>query len=108
MAGLDTASVVAILATGVIFMGVLRMIFGKRNKSDVFDFERDHAQALSRAVYQGGRPMMKLSLSAQQIEKTCSSQVMQSTFLFVVRLAVARQSRCQIFWQAELDTIIPC
>ena len=32
------------------------MIFGKRNKSDVFDFERDHAQALSKAVYQGGTP----------------------------------------------------
>ena len=43
MTGLDIASVIAILATGGIFIGVLKMIFGKRNKSDVFDFERDHS-----------------------------------------------------------------
>ena len=56
MAGLDIASIVAILATGVIFMGVIQMSFGKRKKSDVFDFERDHAQALSKSVYQGIAP----------------------------------------------------
>ena len=37
-------------------MGVLKMIFGKRNKSDVFDFERDHAQALSKSVYKSEKP----------------------------------------------------
>ena len=56
MAGLDIASIVAIIATVGIFLGVLKMIFGKRNKSDIFDFERDHAQALSKAVYQGSTP----------------------------------------------------
>jgi len=56
MAGLDLASIVAILATGGIFAGVLKMIFGKRNKSDVFDFERDYAGAVNKPAYQGEKP----------------------------------------------------
>jgi len=53
MARLDIASIVAILATSGIFMGVLKMIFGKQNKSDVFDFERDYAGAIKKPAYQG-------------------------------------------------------
>ena len=34
-------------------MGVLKMIFGKRNKGDVFDFERDYAGAITKPTYGG-------------------------------------------------------
>ena len=56
MSGIDIASVIAILATGVIFLGVLKMIFGKRNTSDIFDFERDYAGAISKPEYRGSKP----------------------------------------------------
>ena len=52
MSGLDIASIIIILVTGGIFMGLIRMIFGKQDKSEVFDFERDHEQAINRSVYQ--------------------------------------------------------
>ena len=37
-------------------MGVMKMIFGKRDKGDVFDFERDYAGAIKKSAYQGEKP----------------------------------------------------
>ena len=34
-------------------MVLRQMIFGKRNKSDVFDFERDHEEAINKPLYKG-------------------------------------------------------
>jgi len=56
MAGLDIASIIAILVTGGIFMGVIKMIFGKRDKSEIFDFERDYTGAINKPYYKGDRP----------------------------------------------------
>jgi len=53
MSGNDINSVFLISVMTVIYMGLIRMIFGKRNKSDVFDFERDHGEALNRPLYKG-------------------------------------------------------
>ena len=41
-----------IFYTGVI-MGLRKLIFGKKSNDDVFDFERDHEQALSKPPYNG-------------------------------------------------------
>ena len=57
MAGFDIASIIAILATGGIFVGLMSFLRGKKLPEDgVFDFERDHAQAINKSVYQGGTP----------------------------------------------------
>jgi len=54
MSSIDIASIIAILATGGIFVGLIKFIRGMKGPSDaVFDFERDHEQALKKAVYQG-------------------------------------------------------
>jgi hypothetical protein len=37
-------------------MGLFKMIFGKRQPSDIFDFERDYAQAMKNSKYQGENP----------------------------------------------------
>ena len=46
MAGFDIASIVAILATGGMLVGLMRFLGGRKSSDDVFDFERDYAQAL--------------------------------------------------------------
>jgi len=56
MAKLDIASIVAIIVTAVILIGAMKMIFGRRKKSDIFDFERDHEQALKKPIYHGEKP----------------------------------------------------
>jgi len=58
MSSIDIASVIAILATGGIFVGLFKFIRGMKGPSDaVFDFERDHEQALKKSVYQGEKPL---------------------------------------------------
>ena len=37
-------------------MGLIKMIFGNRDKSDIFDFERDYAGAIKRSAYGGENP----------------------------------------------------
>lgn len=49
----DTAIIYIILIITVIFIGLIRMIHGKSKKSDVFDFERDHKEALNKLPYRG-------------------------------------------------------
>ena len=56
MSGIDIASVAAILTAGVVFMGLLKFIRGRKSFDGVFDFERDHAQAVGRPAYKGGKP----------------------------------------------------
>jgi type IV secretory pathway TraG/TraD family ATPase VirD4 len=57
MSGLDIASIMIILIVGSVFMGLFRMIFGKRNKkSDVFDFVRDYEQARNKPRFAGDNP----------------------------------------------------
>ncbi|MDR1463772.1 MAG: type IV secretion system DNA-binding domain-containing protein [Oscillospiraceae bacterium] len=56
MSGIDIFGVVVILATGGVFMGLIRMIFGKRDKSDVFDFVRDYEQARNKPRFAGYKP----------------------------------------------------
>jgi len=53
MAGLDLASIIAILAAGGIFMGLFGLIRGRKSEDDVFDFERDYAGAITKPVYKG-------------------------------------------------------
>jgi len=53
MAGLDIAIIVAIIATGGIFMGVFGFIRGRKLDDGVFDFERDYAGAVTKPVYKG-------------------------------------------------------
>jgi len=49
----DVGNISIILIMTAIYMGLMRMIFGKRKKSPVFDFERDHEAALSKPLYKG-------------------------------------------------------
>jgi len=53
MPGLDIAIVVAIIATGGIFMGVFGFIRGRKSDDGVFDFESDYAGAITKPVYRG-------------------------------------------------------
>jgi type IV secretory pathway TraG/TraD family ATPase VirD4 len=56
MSGLDIASIMIILIVGSVFMGLFRMIFGRRKQSDVFDFERDYEQARNKPRFAGDNP----------------------------------------------------
>jgi len=49
----DINNVLMILVFTGVLMVLRQMIFGKRNKSDVFDFERDHEEAINKPLYKG-------------------------------------------------------
>jgi len=57
MTRLDIASIIAILVTGGIFVCVIGFLRGRKPATDdVFDFERDYAQAVSKSAYKGAKP----------------------------------------------------
>ena len=52
----DVANIFLILLYTVFLLGLIRMIFGKRKKSEVFDFERDYGEAINKPHYKGDKP----------------------------------------------------
>jgi len=56
MPRIDIAAVVAIAIIGGIFMGLFKLYQTLITKDDIFDFERDHKQAVTKPTYKGEKP----------------------------------------------------
>lgn len=58
MSGSDIGNIIAIMVIAVIFVGLFTLIKNiNQNKSSVFDFERDHNEAMNSQIYKSNQPI---------------------------------------------------
>ena len=62
MTAQDINYIIIIIITGVVFMELFNLIFGNRNKGDIFDFEKDYQEALHKPPYKRKKPIDEITL----------------------------------------------